>query len=223
MKPVILFEDGSVIVAVKPAGVEAQASQSGRDMISLLSEHTGGEIFPVHRLDRGTVGVMVYAKTKNAAAYLSDAFANGKTEKLYLAVTLGTPSEKVGTYTDLLFHDVRKNKSFVTDKKRAGVKSASLSYSVMETISEENSPTLVLVKLHTGRTHQIRVQFASRKTPLYGDGRYGGKISGVSDPALACVKLSFPRPDTGEVMDFTFTPDGGVWDRFNIPTEFNGI
>lgn len=215
MTPVILFEDKSVVVTVKPVGTESQASKSGNDMLSLLSEHTGCTVYPVHRLDRDTVGVMVYAKTEKAAASLSGAFANGKTDKRYLAVTLGSPTEKEGTYKDLLYHDAKRNKTFVVDKKRGGVKEASLSYSVIKALDREKSPTLVSIKLHTGRTHQIRVQFASRKTPLYGDARYGGKVEGTNKMALACVSLSFPHPESGESMTFTHSPEGGIWDSFS--------
>ncbi len=215
--PVILCEDRSVIVTVKPRGLDSQSTTGGADMVSALAEHTGGKIYPVHRLDRGTVGVMVYAKTKAAAAALSDAFANGSTDKRYLAVTVGVPAEAEGTYTDLLYHDAKKNKSYVTSRKRSGVREASLSYRVIDTArSGEHTLALVAIKLHTGRTHQIRVQFASRKTPLLGDARYGGvKLSGFAgEPALACVSLSFPHPDTAESMTFTFVPSGGAWELF---------
>ena len=192
--PQILFEDGHVIVAVKPSGIESQTGADGINMIAILSSHMGVQIYPVHRLDRGTEGVTVYAKTKYAAAALSDAFASGTTDKTYLAILGGTPSEHEGTYEDLLYHDRTKNKSYVVDRKRAGVKRASLSY-VTEGVRDGLS--LVSVKLHTGRTHQVRVQFASRKTPLLGDVRYGGKphpsfAKGAF--ALAAVSLSFPHP-----------------------------
>lgn len=217
--PHILYEDGHVIVAVKPAGIESQSSKDGSDMIAILSAHTGTQIYPVHRLDRGTEGITVYAKTQSAAASLSDAFASGATDKTYLAVLCGVPSEAEGTYEDLLYHDKTKNKSYVVDRKRAGVKRASLSY---KTITSEDGLTLVRVKLHTGRTHQIRVQFASRKTPLLGDTRYGGTphpsvAKGAF--ALAAVSLSFPHPSKKEKMTFSIIPSGEVWKSF--PTEAN--
>lgn len=218
----ILYEDASVIIALKPAGVDSQTS-SGKNMVDILSEVTGSVIYPVHRLDRDTVGVMVYAKTSAAAATLSSAFSEGTVEKTYLAVTLGVPTEKEGTYRDLLYHDAKRNKSFVVDKKRNGVREAILLYSVVSVIpemsvspSENAALALVKIKLQTGRTHQIRVQFASRKTPLYGDARYGGKTPDSSKPTLACVLLSFHHPETGEKMTFEFTPHGGIWDKFSI-------
>lgn len=212
----ILFEDHDIVVAVKPAGVDSQSSGNGRDMITVLAAHTGTQIYPVHRLDRGTVGVMVYAKTKSAAAALSASFAENKCGKSYLAVVVGVPAEASGTYIDLLYHDARKNKSYIVSRKRSGVREASLSYSVADTADADGGTlSLIKIKLHTGRTHQIRVQFAHRKTPLAGDTRYGGaKLAGGAAPALACVSLSFPHPVSRETMTFTYTPSGGVWDIF---------
>lgn len=210
----ILFEDSDVIVAIKPSGVESQMSADGNNMLSLLSEHTDVELYPVHRLDRGTEGIMVYAKTKAAAASLSEAFASGQTDKAYLAVLCGVPSESHGELEDLLYHDRSKNKSYVVTRKRAGVKRASLSYSVENV---KNGRALVRVNLHTGRTHQIRVQFASRKFPLLGDTRYGGDACAKLPKgsfALAAVSLSFPHPSTGLRQNFSFCPSGGVWDEF---------
>lgn len=219
----ILHEDADIIVAVKPHGIESQASADGNDMIARLSAHTGGEIYPVHRLDRGTEGITVYAKTKPAAAFLSDAFASGATEKTYLAVLCGIPDERDGTYEDLLYHDRTKNKSYVVSRKRTGVKRAALSYSVLDIQNFNQSPhALVRVKLYTGRTHQIRVQFASRKTPLLGDVRYGGKPHPSVEKgafALAAVYLSFPHPATKEKMTFSVIPSGEVWRNFSL-TDF---
>ncbi len=213
----ILYEDDHIIVAVKPAGVESQSSAGGKDMISALSEHTGRIVYPVHRLDRGTEGIMVYAKTSSAAASLSHSFANGETRKRYLAVTVGVPEDSEGDLTDLLWHDVRKNKSYVVARKRNGVKEARLSYRVTARAGAEGHELALLsVILHTGRTHQIRVQFSSRKTPLLGDTRYGGvklPCSG-SHPTLASVSLSFPHPKSGVAMTFDHTPKGGAWDLF---------
>lgn len=217
--PLILFEDSHVIVAIKPTGVESQASAGGNDMISALASHTGGDVYPVHRLDRGTEGIMVYAKTSAAAASLSRAFANGETEKRYLAVTVGAPEADKGDLTDLLWHDVRKNKSYVVARKRGGVKEARLSYRVAaKATAEGHELALISVVLHTGRTHQIRVQFASRKTPLLGDTRYGGvKLPAYGgDPALASVSLTFPHPVTKKPISFTYAPNGGVWELFGI-------
>lgn len=213
----ILYEDDHIIVTVKPAGVESQSSAGGRDMISALSAHTGSIVYPVHRLDRGTEGIMVYAKTSAAAASLSRSFANGETRKRYLAVTAGVPEDNEGDLTDLLWHDMRKNKSYVVARKRSGVKEARLSYRIMARANAEGHELALLsVILHTGRTHQIRVQFASRNTPLLGDTRYGGvklPCSG-STPVLSSVSLSFTHPESGAAMTFDHTPKGGAWDLF---------
>ena len=173
-------------------------------MIDLLSAQLGGEIYPVHRLDRQVGGVMVYAKTQRAAAELSRAIQQGTMIKEYLAVVRGGPEEDAGEMQDLLLHDARKNKSYVVSRMRAGVKKARLSYRVL--VRKEDR-TLVQVRLFTGRTHQIRVQFASRQLPLLGDGRYGG---GSGELALWSVRLTFRY--RGKELCFTELPEslGGL-------------
>jgi 23S rRNA pseudouridine1911/1915/1917 synthase len=120
--------------------------------------------------------------------------------------------EVVGTLTDLLFHDRQKNKTYVVKRKRNGVKEASLSYRVVKT---EGERTLVAVKLHTGRTHQIRVQFSSRGLPLVGDSRYGG---GKGDPALFAYRLTFRHPVTGKIMTFHQMPEGNTLGGMTLPS-----
>ncbi len=188
----ILFEDENLIACVKPVGVASQGSESGRlDMTELIRRHladNGGKAEPhvVHRLDSGVGGVMVYAKNSKIAAHLSRLISESSAcdataeksgfAKEYLAVTLGVPEKSEGYLEDLLYHDRQRNKTFVVDRKRNGVKRALLWYEVLST-AELNGRTLALVrvKLFTGRTHQVRVQFASRGTPLYGDARYGAR------------------------------------------------
>ena len=123
---------------------------------------------------------MVYAKTQKMAAIISKKIQNNELQKEYLAVIHGIPEKESGIYEDLLFRDTSKNKSYVVKRMRKGVKSAQLEYSLLETkkIDDGKVLSLVKIKLYTGRTHQIRVQFASRGTPLYGDGKYGGKDNG---------------------------------------------
>ena len=119
----ILYEDTAVIVCIKPRGILSQADKNGGEsMITRLSEHTGGEIYPVHRLDKETGGVMVYAKTKKAAAKLSRDISEHRFCKEYLALVHGVPEENSGTLCDLLFHDRAKNKSYVVKRERAGIK-----------------------------------------------------------------------------------------------------
>jgi len=203
----ILYEDRSIAVCLKPPGLLSQ-SGPGKDILQVLGEQLQCTLFPVHRLDRGVGGVMVFAKTGKAAAALSTAIQTHKFNKEYLCVVRGKPAEPSGVYKDLLLHDKNRNKTFVVDRMRGGVKEASLEYRML---AEREGASLVRVKLHTGRTHQIRVQFASRKTPLLGDGKYGG---GSGEIALWSWLLDFPHPMTGKWMQFSHLPEGGVWDTF---------
>ena len=188
----ILHEDEQLLVCVKPGGVLSAADASGKkNMQTLLAPR---QTFPVHRLDREACGLMVFAKTKEAAAFLSGQMGTGF-EKEYLAVCQGEPPE-AGELTDLLYHDKGKNKTYTVKRKRAGVREAKLSYIVTE---RKNGCSLLKIRLFTGRTHQIRVQFASRGFPLVGDRKYGAKSGGTLQ--LCSVKLSVPHP-TGGRMSF---------------------
>lgn len=217
MKTEILFEDNQIAVCIKPAGIISQSSEAGGDMIALLNAHfeENGEnyqAYPVHRLDRETSGIMVYAKTRFAAAELSKQAEQNKIKKRYFAVIQGSPEEKSGVLTDLLFRDKQKNKTFVVNRMRKGVRDASLEYSV---IGENGGLSMLDILLHTGRTHQIRVQFASRKMPLVGDGRYGG---GSGRLALFAHTLEFTHPKSGKTLSFSATPDAVdfPWNKFNF-------
>ena len=207
----ILYQDNSILVCVKRPGILSQgAPDSGENLLALLSQQCGGETYPVHRLDRGVGGVMVSARTSRAAAALSQAVQQGKLVKEYLCLVSGAPEAAEGTFQDLLFHDSSRNKTFVVRRMRKGVKEASLSYRVLDTAQGRS---LVHVRLHTGRTHQIRVQFASRGMPLLGDRKYGG--APAEQIALWSWRLSFPHPATGAVMDFRLAPEGSPWDGFS--------
>ncbi len=211
----ILYEDNNIISAVKPVGVLSQAGNTA-DMITLLSEGRG-EIYPLHRLDKNVGGVMVYAKNKNAAAKMSQLIAQNEMSKQYYAVLCGRPAENSAVLEDLLFKDSAKNKSYVVKRMRKGVKKASLEYRVADSVQTDSGVlTLVKVKLHTGRTHQIRVQFSSRKLPLLGDGRYGGK-SDKCDIALWSTEISFVSPFNGRKMTFKAPfPRQYPWNLFNL-------
>ncbi|MGN0492332.1 MAG: RluA family pseudouridine synthase [Acutalibacteraceae bacterium] len=200
----ILFEDSAVIVCIKPQGILSQADKNGGEsMITRLEAHTDGEIFPVHRLDKETGGVMVYAKTSAAAAALSRDIAERRFTKEYLALVHGVPANKSDTLCDLLFHDRAKNKSYVVKRQRRGVKKAELEYELLETKERDGEKySLLRVTLHTGRTHQIRVQFAHRKMPLAGDKKYGARDS-EEKLGLWAARLIFIHPATGETMEFT--------------------
>ena len=194
----VLFEDENLIVAIKERGLLSEEHESKPNMVRSLKEVTGGEIYPVHRLDKDVGGVMVYAKTKSAAASLSAQAGDRTMKKTYLAILHGKPQEESGTLEDLLFFDKGKNKSFVVKKERRGVKKAILNYRV---ISQKDGNALIEVELLTGRTHQIRVQFASRKMPLFGDRRYGAKDESRII-ALWSKEISFLHPVTKERMTF---------------------
>ncbi len=195
----IIFEDKDIVVAIKPAEILSQGDEKGRvNAVDLLKEMTGSDIFPVHRLDKGVGGVMVFAKNARAAAELSKQVSDRTMEKTYLALVHGEVAEERGRLEDLLFFDRGKNKSFVVKRERRGVKKALLDY---ECISRGEDRSLVSVKLITGRTHQIRVQFSSRGYPLFGDRRYGARDE-EKNIALLSREISFLHPKTGERMTF---------------------
>ena len=190
----ILFSDKDMVVCVKPVGLDSESEVPGE-----LKKALGGEVFTLHRLDKNVGGVMVYARTKAAAAALSKAIQEGRLVKEYVAMVHGTPPER-GDWEDLLWKDSSKNKVFVVKRMRGGVKKARLEF-VRLTAGEES---LVRIRLHTGRSHQIRVQFASRGYPLVGDHKYGARDS-VSAPMLFSCQLTFPFQE--ETLQFEAKPD----------------
>lgn len=206
--PTILYEDHHLLLVEKPINLSSQAVEGG-DSLPRRLEKAGYMVKPVHRLDKPTGGIMVYACTDKAAAQLSALVGqHDRFCKEYLAIVQGKPSCDADTLTDLLYHDVRRNKSFVVSRPRKGVREAVLEYTVMDTvITDSGSLSLIKVRLHTGRTHQIRVQFASRKMPLYGDVRYGGSKGNAL--GLWSHTLTFPHPITGHSLTATSEPP---WD-----------
>ena len=198
----ILHEDDQIFIVRKPVGIVSEETTDRAGLADLLRERNGGYVGVVHRLDRGVGGVMVYARTKSAAAKLSAAVQAHTLQKIYLAAVHGKPEADQATLTDLLFHDRYKNKAFVVDRARKGVKEAILDYEVLQTMTHADfgEISLLKIRLHTGRTHQIRVQFASRGLPLVGDNKYGAKDR--ADIALFCHKLTFPHPKTGKTVSF---------------------
>ena len=190
----ILYSDHSIVACIKPVGLDSEA-----ELPAALKEILGGEIFPIHRLDKNVGGIMVFARTKAAAAALSKAVQEGHMAKEYVAMVHGTPPER-GDWEDWLFKDSRKNKVFVVKKERKGVKYARLEYNLLNA----GEQSLVRIRLHTGRSHQIRVQFASRGYPLVGDHKYGSRDTAAA-PMLFSCRISLPWG--GETKTFEVLPD----------------
>ena len=186
----LLYTDKDLAVCVKPVGLDSE-----KQLPEALSRLLGGQIYPLHRLDQNVGGVMVYARTKAAAAALSEAIREGQMVKEYVALVHGTPPEQ-GDWEDLLFKDSRRNKVFVVDRLRTGVKAARLEFT-RKTAGERS---LVRIRLHTGRSHQIRVQFASRGFPLVGDHKYGARDD-TPAPMLFSCRLRFPWKGKEEVFE----------------------
>ena len=206
----VLYNDEHITVAVKPAGLlsEGEGKDCFPSLLALGLEEKCGHrvsVFPVHRLDRATEGIMVYALTKEAAAKLSEQIIGGEWNKIYTALLTKAPEKSKDTLCDLLYYDKAKGKSFVVKKERRGVKSAVLHYEIIGTSIDEKA-TAVSVELETGRTHQIRVQFASRKMPLVGDRRYGAPAEFGNTLALCATKLNFKHPKTSEELSFNIEP-----------------
>ena len=209
----ILHEDNQIIVLEKPVGASSEEAQGENSVPALLRVHWGNEkayVGVVHRLDTGVGGVMVYAKTPHAAAELSRQVQERTFEKEYRCVCAGIPEPAEGEMRDFLFKDSRKGKVFPVKGARKGAKEALLEYSVIQTgtidDAEHTQVSLCRVILHTGRTHQVRVQFASRKHPLLGDGKYGSRVKG--NIHLQCARIAFAHPKTKQRMEFSVEKPG---------------
>lgn len=192
----ILFENREFAVCVKPVGLDAQTG-----VPEALERQLGGAFLPVHRLDLNVGGVMVYARTKTAAAALSRIIQDGAMVKEYVAVVHGAPPIE-GDWEDLLLKDSAKNKVYVVSRMRGGVKKARLTYKRLT----EGETSLVRIRLYTGRSHQIRVQFASRKYPLVGDHKYGARDAATAPMLYSCC-ITFPWK--GQQMRFEHLPEWG--------------
>lgn len=203
----ILYSDRQIAVCVKPVGLNSEAGENS--LPNLLTQTLGGTVYPIHRLDLNVGGAMVYARTKQAAAFLSRAAAEKCLQKEYRAVVHGAPPES-GVLQDLLWKDSGRNKVYVVKRERRGVKKAELHYRVL---SRREDRALLEIHLHTGRSHQIRVQFASRGFPLFGDGKYGARDD-LPAPALWSYCLTFPHPN-GTEMTFSRPPQGEIWQLCN--------
>ena len=186
----ILYSDRDLAVCIKPVGLDSET-----EVPAELKKALGGEFFPIHRLDKNVGGVMVFARTKQAAAALSKAVQEGWMVKEYVAMVHGTPPES-GDWEDFLFKDSRKNKVFAVKKERKGVKYARLEF---ERLSAGET-SLVHIRLHTGRSHQIRVQFSSRGFPLVGDHKYGSRDEKL-EPMLFSCRITFPWKGESKVFE----------------------
>ncbi len=216
----VLYEDKYLVVCVKPVGV-LSAPEAGRrrDMPSLLQKQTRVyRIDTIHRLDQPVGGAMVYSKSSKVTPALYRQMAGHKIIKEYLAVVCGVPKAPAGRLEDWLLKDTARCKSRVVEPNTRGAKDAVLTYRVLATVEKDGLPlTLVKVRLHTGRTHQIRVQFSSRRLPLLGDEKYGGKAAqGFKGLALWSYHLAFRHPTTGKAVDECCPPpDGYPWTIFS--------
>lgn len=199
----ILYADRDILVCIKPARVLSTDEPGG--LPSLLRTALGdpkADVRTVHRLDRVVSGVMVLARNARAASELSRQIREDEFEKEYLAVVHGCPEENSGTLRDLLYRDKARRMTMVAAEPAKGVQEAVLDYEVQS--SAENMAR-VRIRLHTGRTHQIRVQFASREMPLVGERKYATR----EDPceiALWSHRIVFTHPYTGERTEFSATP-----------------
>lgn len=190
----ILYHDKDIAVCIKPVGLDSE-----KDMPAALAEELGGEIFTLHRLDKNVGGVMVYGRSRAAAAKFFRLIQSGELIKEYVAMVHGTPPE-AGDWEDLLWKDSSKNKVFVVKRQRGGVKKARLEFRRLSA----GEQSLVRIRLHTGRSHQIRVQFSSRGFPLVGDHKYGSRDEKNAPMLFSCC-LSFPYKE--EMKKFEALPE----------------
>lgn len=223
----ILHEDNHIIVVLKPQGVPSCGDESGDgNMLDAVKEYIRtaygkpGNVYVglVHRLDRPTGGVMVFAKTSKAAARLSEQMRSGDFEKKYLAVLSAVPKEPQGKLVNYLKKNAVNNMVYLCPPTTEGAKMASLEYRVAE---EKGGCALAEIKLHTGRSHQIRVQMAGIGCPVYGDMRYGGERAKKGNLALWAYSLTFTHPVTKERLRFMAEPpEETPWKHFSLAPLF---
>ena len=220
----ILYEDNHIIVVLKPQMTACCGDESKDDnLLDMIKRYIKvkynkpGNVYVglVHRLDRPTGGVMVYAKTSKAASRLSEGMRGGEFEKKYLTVLCGSMPEQRGTLTNYLKKNTVNNMVYICTETEEGAKLASLDYKVLE---DKSKYTLAEVRLHTGRTHQIRVQMAGVSHPVFGDMRYGGALAQKGKLALWAYSLSFLHPITKERMKFVALPpeEETPWKAFDL-------
>lgn len=209
----ILFEDNHLLVVQKPVNIPVQEDQTGdKDLLTLLKEdikvryNKPGNVYLglVHRLDRPVGGVMVFAKTSKAASRLSDVIRRQAMDRKYLTIVRGQPKEESGILEHSLLKDHQKNIVRVVSSKDKNGKKASLEYDV---IKQDQGLSLLSVKLHTGRPHQIRVQLAEEGTPIYGDQKYGRHVNKPGQQiALWSNEISFKHPTKDDIVTIDCSP-----------------
>lgn len=235
MQKNIVFEDEHIIVAYKPAGIATQTARVGQlDMVSELKNYLSGKpeykgkgdpyLGLVHRLDQPVAGILVFAKTKQAAASLSRQITEGTFRKYYYAVIYGKPNKEKGRLEDYLYKDGRTNMSLIVKKDFADAKKAVLDYRLVKTLmvlEVFQEASLMEIELFTGRHHQIRVQMANAGMPLLGDSKYGtendkqfSREIGCRNVALCACKLKFKHPKTGKEEEFTKRPEEKIFTPF---------
>lgn len=215
----VIYEDNHIIVVEKPVNIPSQGDKTGdKDMLEIIKEYLKekynkpGDVYLglVHRLDRPTGGIMVFAKTSKAASRLSEQIRNNEFHKSYLCIVDGKMEESNGTFEDYLYKNERTNTSRVAKPNEKNAKKAILDYEVLK-YNEEINLSVIKVNLQTGRHHQIRVQFASRNHSLYGDQKYGSRGRG-KQLALWAYSLTFKHPTTKEELTFLLEPKHiGSW------------
>lgn len=211
----VIYEDEAVVVCHKLPGIPVQTQRAGQqDMVSLLRNYYTGkkennQIFVVHRLDQPVEGVMVFARTKDAAAKLSRQVQERSMDKQYFAVVEGRMEKDCGVLENFLLRDGKTNTSRVVTEGTPGAKKARLFYKVKK---ETDRASLVQIQLETGRHHQIRVQMAHVGHPLVGDKKYNPHCPpGYQPVGLCSVKTAFVHPSTGKRMEFVIEPLGSVF------------
>ena len=232
MKKYIVYEDRDILIAYKPAGIATQTARLGQqDMVSELKNYLSGQpqyrgkgepyLGLVHRLDQPVAGILVFGKTKEAAASLSRQIAEGKLHKYYYAVIYGRPEKKKGTLCDYLYKDGKTNMSRIVAEDFPQAKKARLSYRCVNTLMAlemQEEISLMEIELFTGRHHQIRVQMAHAGMPLLGDSKYGSEEDkefsrqiGVKNVALCAFRLQFIHPATGKNVKFERMPEEEIF------------
>lgn len=220
---IILHEDNHIIVVLKPQNIPSCEDSSGdKDMLTIIKDyirekyHKTGNVYLglVHRLDRPTGGIMVFAKSSKAAARLSEQIKNGDFEKRYFTVLVGEPKEDAGTLTNYMKKNSVNNMVYICAPTEANAKFAELEYKV---IDKKVGLSFTEVRLHTGRSHQIRVQMNGINCPVYGDMRYGGEKAKKGYLALWAYYLSFSHPVSKERLVFRVEPPKDIppWNLFD--------